>query len=62
LENAKRERMKEKEFWVTSSVPHYWNAFETSTIGCVRTVPRLCKFCSGICLTTEKKSRRNLSG
>jgi hypothetical protein len=23
LENAKRERMKEKEFWVTSSVPHY---------------------------------------
>ena len=27
----------------------------------VRTVPRLCKFYPGICLTTEKKERKNLS-
>jgi hypothetical protein len=27
----------------------------------VRTVPRLCEFYPGICLTTEEKARKNLS-
>jgi hypothetical protein len=29
--------------------------------GRVRTVPRLCEFYPGICLTTEEKARKNLS-
>jgi hypothetical protein len=27
----------------------------------MRTVPRLCEICPGICHTTEKKARKNLS-
>jgi hypothetical protein len=30
-------------------------------LGRVRTVPRLCEVCPGICLTTEEKARKNLS-
>ena len=30
--------------------------------GRVRAVPRLCKLYPGVCLTTEEKARKNLSG
>jgi hypothetical protein len=33
----------------------------TQKLGRVRTVPRLCGFYTGICLTTEEKARKNLS-
>jgi len=33
----------------------------TQQLGRVRTVPRLCWFYPGICLTTEEKTRKNLS-
>jgi hypothetical protein len=33
----------------------------TQKLGRVRAVPRLCRFYPGICLTTEEKSRKNLS-
>jgi len=33
----------------------------TQQLGRVRAVPRLCGFYPGICLTTEKKARKNLS-
>jgi len=33
----------------------------TQKLGRVRTVPRLCGFYPGICLTTEEKARENLS-
>jgi hypothetical protein len=33
----------------------------TQKLGRVRTVPRLCGFYPGICLTTEEKARKNLS-
>jgi len=33
----------------------------TQKLGRVRTVPRLCGFYPGICLTTKEKARKNLS-
>ena len=33
----------------------------TQKLGRVRSVPRLCEFYPGICLTTEEKARKNLS-
>ena len=32
-----------------------------NNFGRVRTVPRLCRFYPGICLTAEEKARKNLS-
>jgi hypothetical protein len=34
---------------------------DTINLGRVRVVPRLCELYSGICLTTEEKTRKNLS-
>jgi len=37
------------------------NNTNNNLCGRVRTVPRLCEFYPGICLTTEEKARKNLS-
>jgi hypothetical protein len=38
------------------------NNTNNNYFGSVRMVPRLCEIYPGICLTTEEKARKNLSG
>ena len=49
--------------WQQYSTHLHKNSTQNNTInlGRVRTVPGLCEFYPGICLTTEEKSRRNIS-